>query len=139
MGLDVLRLDGTPIASGQMNNLLPDVQVGGGVAYTWVIIHNSSPSGNMTGVRAFLGVDAAGVTTSMAVADGTPRAGSWAPAPTPGSWSIPTESAPLTAVTADAALPAGQRVLLGIKRDATSGAQAWPETNHIIATATGPA
>lgn len=138
MSLDILRLDGTPIVSGQMNNLFPDVAVGGGTLVTWFVIHNSS-TGNMTGVRVFLGIDAAGVTTRMTVADGTPRAGGWAPAPTPGSWSIPTESAPLTAVTADAALPAGQRVLIAIQRDATTGAQAWPETNHIIVTATGPA
>lgn len=138
MALDVLKLDGTLMLSGQMNNLFPDAQIGSGTTVAWFMIHNSS-TGNMTGVRVFLTVDPAGVTTRMAVADGTPRVTGWYGPPTPGSWSIPTESTALVAVTADAPLPPGQRVLVAVQRDTSSGSAVWPETNHIIATATGPA
>ena len=132
-GMRFLTLSGTDIVSGQLHNLFPACRVGDAATIAYVQVLNSTGA-TLSNLRAYLRLDPAGVACSMTIADGTARAESYSygtPTP-PGSWSTPTTYAAGLAVPTTGSLAAGQKVLVAIKRDPTTGSAADVESNALI-------
>jgi len=128
--LSLQTLAGTTLVAGQLNQLFPDVSVGGSAVIRYVVVFNTAVVA-VTTVRAWLGVDTGGVTARIGLATGT----TLAPV-APGSWSIPTSDA--GGITLSASLAAGAYVLVGVQVDPSSGSPAWPENNVLYVAGDGP-
>lgn len=127
----LLDLGGYDVPSGVLHNLFGEATIGAAADYRFVQVVNDT-AGSLATLRAYLSwVDPGGVTVSLAVADGgVARAGSYnygSPS-VPGSFSTPTTYAAGVALPS---LTAGQKCLICIKRDPSTGAAAWPETNWL--------
>lgn len=130
-GVRLLSLSGAEPVQAQIGNLFPATQVGWGVDYAYLQVVNESGATQATLRAWFLVLDPGGVQVSLAVVDNTPRALTYIyPSPSPpGSWSAPTSYAGGMAL---ASLATGQKLLIAIKRDSTTGAAAHPEANSVI-------
>ena len=132
-GVRFLTLSGTDIVSGQLHNLLPACRVGDAATVAYVQVLNATGS-TLASLRAYLRLDSGGVTCSLAVADGTARAESYSySTPTaPTSWATPTTYAAGLSIPTAGSLAAGQKILIAIKRDPTTGSAAAVESNALI-------
>lgn len=135
---------GARIASGSLRALFPDGRVGGETRYAFVVIRNNHATLTLASPAAWFGLDTRGGTVAVTVADGTPRAAGYAypaidPAILTGYTTPTTAAAGLAIVTAAPAdLPAGQKVLLVVRRTLTGATEAYPETNRLRVTGTSP-
>jgi len=131
--LRYLTLSGAEVVSGSLGNLFAVCRVGVAASIAYVQVVNATGA-TLSSLRAFLRLDPAGVACSMAIADGTARAESYAyPTPTPpGSWSAPTTYAAGLAIPTSGGLANGYKVLIAIKRDPTTGSAADVESNSLL-------
>jgi len=132
----LLTLLGAELVDNNLNNLFPDVASGGAVTVAYVQVINAT-TGTITAQRAWLAVDPAGCTVNLAVADATPRAGSYTYTPVaPTFGAVPSDYA--SGLTL-ADLAAGQKLLLAVRRDPTGASVASPEVNALTIRCSAPA
>lgn len=138
MGLQLRNLDGTPVPAN-VNAWFGAGVVGQGVDYRVAVVFNTNTTLSVTGGKFSIRPDAGGGGFAIAVLDGgTARAGGYnygVVNPASGSYSSPTDAA--TGLTLPT-LAANQQVLVGVRRDLTTGAQALPEANVLRVDATVP-
>lgn len=131
--LRYLTLSGAEVVSGSLGNLFAVCRVGDSSSIAYVQVVNATGS-TLSNLRAYLRLDSAGVACTMAVADGTARAESYSygtPTP-PGTWSSPTTYAAGLAIPTSGGLTNGNKVLIAIKRDPTTGSAADVESNVLV-------
>jgi len=119
--LSLRSLFGTPLVSGQLNCITPDVSVGDASLVRYVMVVNTLGVA-VTTIRAWLGVDTGGVTARIGLATGT-----YAAPVAPGSFYLPTDD--VGGIGISASLAAGDYVLIGVQVDPSSGSEEWPENN----------
>lgn len=131
--LRYLTLGGTGVVSGSLGNLFAVCRVGDAASIAYVQVVNATGA-TLSNLRVYLRLDSGGVACTIAVADGTSRAESYAyPTPTPpGSWSAPTTYAAGLAIPTSGGLASGNKVLIAIKRDPTTGSAADVESNVLV-------
>ena len=138
MTLRLLNPDGSPPPAG-VNAWFGSGTVGQGVDYRMALIHNTHASMSVTGGKLSLRPDPGGGGFAIAVLDGTARNYGYSygsPNPASGSYSSPTDAA--TGLVLPTLAP-NQVVLIGIRRDLTTGSAAHPEANVLRVDATAPA
>lgn len=135
----VNTVSGEVLIDGRMNQVFADAAAGSGITYGWVEIRNSHPTLSWSAGKAWFGLDITGAVVSIAMADSTVRAFSYAYSPlpsVPASFSIPTDYA--GGITIPTLTPAS-KILLCVKRDCTSAAAVSPEQNRLYVQGTSPA
>lgn len=116
---------------GTVNGWFGAGQLGGGAEYAAALIYNDNPSLSVTAGKLYLRPDPAGGGFAIAVLDATARTAGYdygTVTPSTGSYSSPTDNATGLVI---ATLAANQQVLIGVKRDLSSGSEAHPEANVI--------
>lgn len=122
-----LRVNGVAVASGQQ--VIPDVRVGSAVDY-WLLEVHADPSWTLTGGKAWLGLDTAGVPVAISCPDGTARPATyaWTVAPSGLTYAAPTTAA------AGLSLPTltpGTKSLVVLRRSPSSGTSATPQRTTV--------
>lgn len=132
---------GAVIVSGSLRALFPDGRVNGETRYAFVVVRNNA-SLTFTGPAAWFQLDTRGGAVAVTVADGAPRPAGYAypaidPAALTGYTTPVSAPAGLPIVTtAPPDLPAGQQVLIVVRRTLTGATEAYPETNRLRVTGT---
>ena len=122
---------GLTYVSGQLHQVFPSGQAGGGTDYAWIEVRNNATSGTFGSPKAWLTIDPGGAAVAIAIADGTARDEDYLYSgvdPASLTYSAPTSS---TAGLSPPSLGPGQRFLLAVRRVLASAAVDYPDANTL--------
>jgi hypothetical protein len=120
---------GTTYVNGRTNDVFAQARSGDPTDYAFVEVFNSGPDALPAG-KVWLTLDTSGAAVTVAVADATPRAGTF-------TYSVTASSLTYTAPTTKTAgldtpaLASGEKCLIALRRVLTGATAASPETNRL--------
>lgn len=130
MSIVLRRINGgAAYTSGRLNEVFPQARSGDPTDYGWWEVYNAGPAAVSAGT-VFLILDTSGAAVTIAVADGTARASSYAYAIDPATLTYSAPTTQLTGLTVPA-LAVGEKFLLAARRVLTGAPTARPETNRL--------